>query len=181
MNARKRSTLHDSTAHAPARATLKLPSRDEDEQAKADLTTWEGEGGAVAHPPTSTPSPAAPADDAAADVEAVDVIDTIASIEMHRQLMERELGREAARTEALRKLHEALAAAKASAGSAAGGSSSVAAVVRAIEKLQTAGQGRRDRRERTDAVLRLPAARQNTTRSPSRPRVRRTMGRHGNR
>jgi hypothetical protein len=50
MNAKKRSTVHDSAASAPAREILKLPSRNEAEQAKTDLTTWEGEGGAVAHP-----------------------------------------------------------------------------------------------------------------------------------
>jgi hypothetical protein len=181
MNARKRSTVYDSAASAPTRETLKLPSHNEAEQAKADLTTWEGEGGAVAHPATSAPSPGAPADDAAADAERVDVIDTIASIEMHRQLMDKEVGREVARTEALRKLHDALAAEKASAGGDAGNSSNIAAVTRAIEKLQAGPHGRRDRNDRKAAVLKVPAARQNTTRSPARPRVRRTMGRHGNR
>ena len=54
MNAIKRSTMQYSPAKSPARKVMHLQQRvDNAAQAKANLSTWEGEGGAV-----ETPAPA---------------------------------------------------------------------------------------------------------------------------
>jgi hypothetical protein len=48
MNSDKRSTVQYSSVTAPARTILVLPRRIEAaKQAKADLSVWEGEGGAI--------------------------------------------------------------------------------------------------------------------------------------
>jgi hypothetical protein len=89
---------------------------------------------------TMPPSPARSSHpDDEMESEVIDVIDTIAYIEMNRQVMEREQGTEAARREALRKLNEALALEQALAQKNGGTSvhaSNAEALTNAIDKVK---------------------------------------------
>jgi hypothetical protein len=153
-------------------------------------------------PPSAAQS--APADDGA-ETEMIDVIDTIAYIEMNRQVMEREAGAEVARKDALRKLHEALALEQALAqknGGASRHAANAEALANAIEKVKglphthshashSAQPGpMRQHAARSDPMrqhssnpgpMRQPNARPAAPQNPKRPRGRRNTGRHGSR
>ena len=115
-----------------------------------------------------------------------DVIDAIALIEMHRQVMQKESGPAAASSEALRRLHELLEHEKQALqlhGPAAGHPANIEAVTAGIEKVKklagggNPGAGRGFVHGQRQKRMSRPGAPHN----PPRNRGRRTMGRRGDR
>ena len=116
--------------------------------------------------------------------ETTDVIDTIAYIEMNRQVMAKEAGAEMARDHALRKLDEALADEQLLAQGADASSNHAAnidALSAAVGRLKSSPHAHRSGSAGQNSdVLRVPTVRQNAPRNPAnRPSVRRTGGRDG--
>ena len=154
-------------------------------QTERDLQRWEGEGGALGR---SVPQSARRYFTVEPDVtfraagEISDyAIDAIAVIEMQRQLMVHEAGMEAAREDALCKLHDALSGAERDGTGTPDDAADSEAFAREIERVQTLsyrtgnapGSGKPE-------ILRLPRPRENAARTPiTRPRLRRTQGRGG--
>jgi hypothetical protein len=106
------------------------------------------------------------------------VIDTIALIEMQRQLMVSDAGMEMARKDALRKLHDALSEAERD---GSGTAAHIEAFACEIERVKALSQATGNRHYSTNpGTLRLPSSRQNAARtSIDRSRARRTQGRGG--
>jgi hypothetical protein len=183
MNSAKPPSTQYSPVTAPVRTILGLPRRvDSARQTKASLSVWEGEGGAIDGPAAVVPSPTAPAEQLALVLETDDVLDTIAYVEMHRQVMAKEAGYDVARDEALRKLHEALAHAQALAhGSGessrhAANADALASEVQRVQRLVNVRSNASNTQRL--GVQQVAAARDNVRRSPTgNLRVRRTMGR----
>ena len=121
----------------------------------------------------------------AEEAETSDVIDTIAYIEMNRQVMAKEAGAEMARDQALRKLNEALADEQQLAqgsGANAAHTANIEALSAAVQRLQSPHAHRSGSEGQRSDVLRVPTVRQNAPRHPAnRPSVRRTGGRDGGR
>jgi hypothetical protein len=188
MNDDKRSTMQYSPVEAPARNVLGIPShlRNNSPQTKAKLSEWEGEGGAVKAPVAAAPAPA-PDEDRDEETEVTDVIDTIAYIEMNRQVMAKEQGIDMARTDAVRKLHEALALEQDLArgsGANPAHAANADALMNELQRVKGMSQGQRSGASSQKAsVLRVPAGNQPAPRSPGgRSRVRRNNnGRPGTR
>ncbi|HUP94207.1 MAG TPA: hypothetical protein VM164_04820 [Burkholderiales bacterium] len=182
MSQNDRSTLQYIPVTAPERTTLGLPFRVEKAaQTKANLSVWEGEGGATEAPVPVAAAPVIEDEQIPEEAETTDVIDTIAYIEMNRQVMAKEAGADAARNEALRKLNEALADEQQLAqgsGANAMHTANIEALSAAVRRLKSSPQAHRSgsRGQKSD-VLRVPTVRQNAPRNPAnRPSVRRTGG-----
>ena len=187
MSQKDRSTLQYSEITTPDRKILGLPMRtDQAAQTKADINAGEGEGGAVDTPVAVTAEPAIEDEPVAGETEVTDIIDTIAYIEMNRQVMAKESGADMAREQALRKLNEALAEEQQLAqGSGANGmhTANIEALSGAVRRLKSSPQQRSSGSDSQKSdVLRVPSVRQNAPRSSAnRPRVRRNGGRDGGR
>ena len=103
-----------------------------------------------------------------------DVIDLIASIEMHRQELERESGLEASRSYAVRRLQEALLSEQAA--------ESREALALALKRVQALGTGASQRPAQKASRSAPPAKSWRDAQGHSpRTRSRRTMGRGGGR
>jgi hypothetical protein len=120
------------------------------------------------------------------EIETHDVIDSIAHIEMHRQVAAKEAGLAAACSEALRKLHELLDSERAALQRnepGAGHSANIDAVTTEIEKVKklaraASAEGPASKQLRP-GQQQVP--RQNARQTPARNRGRKTMGRSGDR
>lgn len=187
MSQNDRSTLQYSEITTPDRKILALPMRsDQAAQAQVDINARESEGGAVDAPVAVSAEPTTESEPIAAETEVTDVIDTIAYIEMNRQVMAKESGADAAREQALRKLNEALADEQQLAqgsGASAVHTANIEALAGAVRRLNSSPSMHRSRSDgQKSDVLRVPTVRQNAPRNPAnRPRVRRTGGRDGGR
>jgi bacterioferritin-associated ferredoxin len=113
-----------------------------------------------------------------------EVTDAIASIEMHRQVLEKEAGLAAACSEALRKLHELLEherAAQQPQGAGTRHPANVEAVTIEIKRIQKMAGVRSQAPPRNPRPGQHQVTLRNGTRIPPRNKGRRTMGRRGDR
>jgi len=122
----------------------------------------------------------------ATEIATDDVTDTIARIEMHRQVATKEAGLAVSCSEALRKLHELLDGERAALERqepGVGHSANIDAVMFEIEKVKklarAASVDRRVSKQLSSGQQQVPG--QNSRRTPARNKSRRTMGRAGER